>query len=87
MKSQDDWTKLKESSKLLSELLVYTNNPVGHIHYSPVVKDGNGTVEDADNLDVTSLRERLEKANIDVDGSREMLVERWKEHLRLCASD
>jgi len=85
MNSQDDWTKLMESRKLLSELLVYVAD--GRKQYSSVVKGGNGTLEDADNLDVTSLRERLEKANLEIDGSREMLVERWKEHLRLCASE
>ena len=37
--------------------------------------------DDADGLDVTSLRERLERAGLDVDGSREMLVERWKQQL------
>ncbi|OEU07252.1 hypothetical protein FRACYDRAFT_251325 [Fragilariopsis cylindrus CCMP1102] len=38
--------------------------------------------EDTDDFDVTSLRERLEKANLDVDGSRQILVERWKTYLR-----
>lgn len=80
----DDWTKLEESPKLLSELLRYTN--LDRKQYSSVIEDDTGTPEDADNLNVTSLRERLQKADLDVDGSREMLVERWKEHLRLLAN-
>ena len=82
MESKDDWTKLKESNDLLEELLVYTNNPGGRKIYSSVVENGDGTLDDVDDFDVTSLRERLEKANIDVDGSRQILVERWKRYLR-----
>ena len=72
MNSQDDWIKLVESNKLLSELSLSITD--GRNHYSPVVKDRNGTLEDAENLDVTSLRERLQKADFDVEDSREMLV-------------
>ena len=34
-----------------------------------------------DNIDVTSLRERLVLFDLDVDGSRAMLVQRWNDHL------
>ena len=80
----DNWANLEESPKLLSELLRYTN--IDRKQYLSVVDEGycnNSTPEDADNLGVTSLRERLQNASLDVDGSREMLVKRWKEHLRL----
>lgn len=80
--SKDDWTKLKESNDLLVELLVYATS--GGKRYSSVVDDGNGTIDDVNDFDVTSLRERLQQqnVNIDVDGSREILVERWKDYLR-----
>mmetsp|Transcript_38756 Transcript_38756/g.44654 ORF Transcript_38756/g.44654 Transcript_38756/m.44654 type:complete len:123 (-) Transcript_38756:120-488(-) len=71
MNAEDDWRKLQESSKLLTELLVYTNKD--RTRYNSSV------VDDVDELDVTSLRERLQMVNLDVDGSREMLVQRWKE--------
>ncbi|OEU08646.1 hypothetical protein FRACYDRAFT_249542 [Fragilariopsis cylindrus CCMP1102] len=81
--SKEDWTRLKESNDLLVELLLHTNNPGGRKKYSSVVENDDGdTLEDVDDFDVTSLRERLEKANLDVDGSRQILVERWKTYLR-----
>jgi hypothetical protein len=80
--SKDDWIKLKESNDLLVELLVYTNNAGGRKRYSSVVEDGNGTIDDADEFDVTSLRERLQKVGLDVDGSREYLLELWKNYVR-----
>ena len=44
--------------------------------------DGHTSLDNVDDFDVTSLRERLEIANLDVDGSRQILVERWKHYLR-----
>ena len=83
IESKDDWSKLKESNDLLVELLVYaTSSSSGRKKYSSVVNDGNGTIEDADEFDVTSLRERLQKVGLDVDGSREYLLELWKNYLR-----
>ena len=38
-------------------------------------------MNDADEYDVRSLRERLEAYELDLDGSREMLLQRWKEYL------
>ena len=77
--SNKNWKELQESTTLLTELLVYTNS--GRKRYSYVVDDGDGTSDDADNFDITSLRERLQMVDLDVDGSREMLLERWKNHL------
>ncbi|OEU18029.1 hypothetical protein FRACYDRAFT_238463 [Fragilariopsis cylindrus CCMP1102] len=83
IESKDDWSKLKESNDLLVELLVYaTSASSGRKKYSSVVDDGNGSIEDADEFDVTSLRERLQKVGLDVDGSREYLLELWKNYLR-----
>jgi len=85
--SHSDWTKLQESNKLLTELLLYASAAAGgRKRYSSYVRtvDSNGDhiLEDADDLDVTSLRERLQQeAKLDVDGSRSMLVARWKDYL------
>ena len=76
-----DWEKLQESSKLLTELLVYTTSGHRTTQYSSVVDDGDGTIATATTYDVTSLRERLEKYQLETDGSREMLCQRWIEHL------
>ncbi|OEU14908.1 hypothetical protein FRACYDRAFT_241465 [Fragilariopsis cylindrus CCMP1102] len=75
--SQDDWTKLKESNDLLVELLVYATSSRKK-YFS--VDDGNGTIEDVDNFDVTSLRERLQEVGENVDGTRDYLVELWKSY-------
>ena len=40
----------------------------------------NGGINDPNEMDVQSLRERLEKIDLDVDGSRTMIVERWKNY-------
>ena len=53
----------------------------GRKQYSSRIRGGEETVEDVDGLDVVSLRERLCIAELDVDGSREMRVDRWKQHL------
>lgn len=71
-----DWYQLQQSNELLTELLLYSTT--GRKHYSSVVEDGIGTLQDAEEYDVTSLRERLQKFQLDVDGSREILVQRWK---------
>ena len=78
--SHDDWNELKESSNLLAELLLQSLSGRSNTTYSSVVTDGDGAVNDADGLDVTSLRERLQKYQLDVDGSKEMLLQRWKDH-------
>jgi len=88
MNSQDDWKKVQASPKLLTELLLYTH--YGRTRYTPItINDGessNGdddTLDDVvDDFDVTSLRERLQMVNLTVDGSREMLVLRWKDYIR-----
>ena len=87
----EDWQQLAESNALLVELLAYATSD--RKIYAPVVvpntnnnnSQGNTTTntetkeEDADNYDVTSLRERLTWKKLDCDGSREILLRRWKE--------
>ena len=77
--SEKGWKNLQESNKLLLELLNYATS--GRKHYSSFINDGTGTMNDADAYDVRSLRERLEAYELDLDGSREMLLQRWKEYL------
>ena len=65
MKSEEDWAKVMESNRLLGELLKFCN-----------AKKSSAV----DDLDVTSLREQLLEANLVIDGSREILVDRLKGH-------
>jgi hypothetical protein len=75
----EGWLQIKESPRLLEEILKFC------MVKAPVVSDSNRTKKDnnnniVENLDVTSLRERLLEANLDIDGNRQILVERLKEH-------
>jgi len=54
----------------------------GRKRYSSVAEVGSGTPGEAEIFDVTSLRERLQEVVLDVDGSKEMSLKRWKDHLR-----
>ena len=84
-RSEKDWKQLQDSTKLLIELLDYatttSSSDGGRTTYSSYIQNGNGTMEDADGYDVRSLRERLEAYELDLDGSRTMLLKRWKEYL------
>ena len=68
-----DWPRIKESNQLMVELLHEASRKVAFKKNSDPTPTDN-----VDCLDVTSLREELEQAKIDVDGSREVLVNRWK---------
>jgi hypothetical protein len=75
----EGWSQIEESNRLVIELFKFC------MIKPPVISDSNRTKKDnnnniVENLDITSLRERLLEANLDIDGSREMLVERLKEH-------
>lgn len=61
------WSRIKESDELLLELLSYSKKQ----------KEDKQTNE-IDKLDVTSLRLKLEDAKLEVDGGREVLVDRLK---------
>ena len=89
------WTKLQESSKLLSELLFYSNIEFHRRHNnSNKMKEGwDDDNDDADDsmadyrnaeeqhegkyLDVSTLRDRLQEADVDVDGSRKYLLNEY----------
>jgi hypothetical protein len=81
--SKPDWTRLTESTSLLLELLNYATSgrkmcmPLQYYKSESAKERVSCFMHPGDYLDVTSLRERLELLNFDVDGSREMLVQRW----------
>ena len=70
-----DWSKIEESTALLKELLkaslLASKNQSGD-------NNANFATDGADRLNVTSLRQQLEQADLEVDGSRDVLVRRWK---------
>ena len=72
----EGWSQIEESNRLVTELFKFC------MVEPPLVSDSNRTKKDVvvENLDVTSLRERLLEANLDIDGNRQILVERLKEH-------
>eukprot|EP00546_Thalassionema_frauenfeldii_P012149 CAMPEP_0178918702 /NCGR_PEP_ID=MMETSP0786-20121207/13970_1 /TAXON_ID=186022 /ORGANISM="Thalassionema frauenfeldii, Strain CCMP 1798" /LENGTH=367 /DNA_ID=CAMNT_0020592435 /DNA_START=104 /DNA_END=1207 /DNA_ORIENTATION=+ len=79
MESKDGWQNVVESNKILAELLTFAT--MGRKQYIPITTTGD-LVESVNDMNITSLRERLDSANLDVDGSHKILVERWKQHLR-----
>lgn len=68
------WSQVRESNKLLDELLDWAASSRKR---DRDVKDGS----DIERWDVTSLRERLERGGDEVDGSREVLINRMKAHI------
>jgi hypothetical protein len=72
VKKADSWSKIEESTRLLSELL----DSLSRFH-GPKLTNNE---DDVDRMDVVTLREQLREANLELDGSREVLVERLKAH-------
>lgn len=69
------WSMVKDSPKLLDELLQWqfqSSTVSCNVLKHPVSE------AQIDKLDVTTLREELAKAKLDLDGSREMMVQRLK---------
>ena len=73
------WSKIEESSRLLKELLIYTSNKLVATR-NPTATPGGLAIYDSYDvsftMDVSTLREHLEEANLALDGSREILVSR-----------
>lgn len=70
VQNAEAWSKVRESRRLLEELLnslVRSNKP----------KNNSSEI---DQMDVTTLRKELGTANLELDGSRELLVDRLKTH-------
>jgi len=73
IKRTEGWSGIRQSNRLLEELLdsvLLSNKPGGDPEYQ----------NDIDHLDVGALRDELQEANLPLDGSREVLVNRLKEH-------
>lgn len=62
VKNTSDWSKIKESPRLLVELL------------------DSLTGSNKDHMDVATLRGELQEADLELDGSRDILVDRLKTH-------
>jgi hypothetical protein len=87
---EPSWTKLQKSSKLLSELLLYSTIEFHRRHNNNINNKEGGDDDDDDDdrnaeeqheekyLDVSTLRDRLQEADVDVDGSREYLLKRYR---------
>ncbi|KAG7370319.1 BTB/POZ domain containing protein [Nitzschia inconspicua] len=78
VKESKDWALALESTSILAELL-----DTATLGTADVTIDSSKhlTAEEIEMLDVTSLRERLENADLDLDGSRETLVKRLIAHV------
>ena len=76
VKKSRDWNKIVESHRLLKELLD------AFMSFQENFRSNNdpskNSTDGAEQLDVASLRDELQQANLEVDGSREILVNRWK---------
>lgn len=71
-----DWPMIKESSSLLAELLQLTGRK-----HAPKINDSSSNIINncVDEMDVSTLRENLQELDLELDGSRELLVRRLKE--------
>jgi hypothetical protein len=76
VRKSEDWEKMKKSADLLDELLQF-----GSFWNQKAANNSENESEDVENVRVGTLRDRLQNAQLDIDGKREMLVKRWKEHL------
>ena len=92
--SSEGWPNILDSKRLLAELLESVSLKLGAANRNTNTTNSNNnndddddisdtvTVAGTDNIDqlmnVTSLREKLEEAKLEVDGSREILVDRLK---------
>jgi len=74
VKGCQEWKSVTESSELVLELFEMTTSS------KDVARDKDG-IDAVDKLNVSTLRQRLEEANLDVDGTKQMLISRLKEYL------
>ena len=74
------WSKIEESSRLLKELLIYTSNKLVAPRNPATTTTAVTSLTVTATMDVGSLREHLEDANLPLDGSREMLISRLRDY-------
>jgi hypothetical protein len=70
VREDPEWSRVKESSDILHELLMFFRS-------NKMLPD-ESCVE---NFDVGTLRQRLEEANLSLDGTKETLIKRLKDYL------
>jgi len=77
-----DWPKIAESSRLQGELIEalvsFKNRHFNVDTESKRKRKRARSMDDIDELSVTSLREKLQREDLELDGSREVLVQRLK---------
>ena len=76
MKSEG-WSKVQESTRILTELLGKLSDQLA-LKNNPSTNIDN--IDDINKMDVITLRENLTEANLDVDGSREILIKRLRDY-------
>ena len=82
----EGWSSVEQSPRLLKELLAYMTNklvPNQKTDGTTAKRSTNDTaidIESINQFDVTTLREQLDEVTLDLDGSREVLVNRLKEY-------
>uniref|UniRef100_A0A7S4AE50 BTB domain-containing protein n=1 Tax=Pseudo-nitzschia australis TaxID=44445 RepID=A0A7S4AE50_9STRA len=76
VRESEGWSEIEESNRLLREIIWHIS--LGYLHSSKF--DSECYNNEVDRLDVASLREQLRAANLEVDGSRELLIKRIKEY-------
>jgi len=84
------WSQIVESSKLLAELLQYTSidhRKQQYVPFEPMIQSTTTATATSistrcicERMDVTSIRDRLRVVNLSIDGSREVLTNRWVEY-------
>ena len=75
------WAKVEESARLQKELFISSSRCTEKLRKQLESGDDYSIDTDRgdpDNLDVSSLRRELENSDLEVDGSREILVNQWK---------
>ena len=73
----DDWKLIQESPELLEELLRFLA-----VTSKSIIRTNNVTPENVNDADIRSLRNASMKANLEIDGSREMLISRLSDHMK-----
>jgi len=74
----EGWSHIEESPRLLVEILKFCKMKQ---KASSAISNNENAINDVTKLDVTSLRERLLEAHLDIDGNQEILMERLKDHI------
>ncbi len=81
--SNDGWTMIRQSKRLLEELFLYARYAprVGHSIGSDNKESSGYKIDELNYYKVEHLRSRLSDLGLDIDGTRKMLEERLRPHL------